>query len=233
MKLAIMQPYLFPYIGYFQLMNAVDKFVVYDDVNFINKGWINRNRILVNGQPHLFTMPLKNVGQNVLIKDLRLAVDDRWEKKFLKKLELAYKRAANFNRIIVIVEQVVSTKSKFLRDWHLKSLELLRNYLGINATLVETSAEYNNRNLKGQQRIIDICVKENADQYINPIGGQELYDHRLFLDKHVKLNFIKSDDITYKQFNNEFMPWLSIIDVLMFNGKKKTKELLTCYSLGS
>lgn len=231
MKVAIIQPYLFPYIGYLQLMNAVDKFIIYDDVNFINKGWINRNRILVNGRTHLFTVPLKNASQNVLIKDLQLDINEKWKNKFLKSLELAYKRAPSFYKEFEIVEQIINTKSRFIKDWHLKSFALIRDHLDINVTLVETSTKYNNRNIKGQERIIDICTKESADQYINPIGGQSLYDEQPFLDKKIILNFLESDQITYKQFNNKFVPWLSIIDVLMFNGKERTSELLKRYTL--
>lgn len=226
-----MQPYLFPYIGYFQLMNAVDRFVVFDDVNFINKGWINRNRILVNGKAHLFTVPLKNASQNTLIKDLQLAVDDKWKINFLRTLELAYKRALFFDKVFEIVKEVIITKSKFIKEWHLKSLALIKNYLGMNAALVETSTKYNNRNLKGQERILDICIKENADHYINPIGGQELYDRQLFYNKDIKLNFLKSEEIVYQQFKNEFVPLLSIIDAMMFNSKSIIEKYLIQYEL--
>nr|WP_310590339.1 WbqC family protein [Dyadobacter sp. NIV53] len=82
MTIAIMQPYIFPYIGYFQLINAVDKFIIYDDVNFINKGWINRNNILVSGQAHLFTIPLKDASQNKLIHEVELIGGDQWKKSF-------------------------------------------------------------------------------------------------------------------------------------------------------
>lgn len=226
-----MQPYLFPYIGYFQLINAVDKFVVYDDVYFINKGWINRNRILVNGKAYTFTVPLKNASQNELIKDLKLAIDDRWKTKFIRTLELSYKKAPYFNKTFGIVENVINTKSTFLTDWYLKSLALIKSYLNIKTTFVKASTQYNNQNLKGQDRIIDICIKENADNYINPIGGQDLYDDQSFIDNRIKLYFLKSDLIIYKQYNNGFVPWLSIIDVLMFNGVKKINNLLGDYSL--
>ena len=231
MKLAIMQPYLFPYIGYFQLINAVDKFVIYDDVNFINKGWINRNRILVNGKPYTFTVPLKDASQNKLIKDLKLAIDGRWKTKFIRTLEMSYKKAPYFDKTFDIVENVINTKSTFLIDWHLKSLVLIKRYLEIKNTFIKASTQYNNQNLKGQERIIDICLKEKANDYINPIGGQSIYDEQSFIGNKIKLHFLKSDLITYKQYNNEFMPWLSIIDVLMFNSIKNIHKLLNLYKL--
>ncbi len=231
MKLCIIQPYLFPYIGYFQLINYADKFVVYDDVNFINKGWINRNRILLNGQPHMFTVPLKNASQNVIIKDLKLAMSERWKNKFIKTLELTYKKAPFFNKTFDIVKEVINTKSIFLIDWHSKSFELIKNYLGINTAFVKSSSKYNNQNLKGQNRILDICINENSTHYINPIGGLKLYDKQLFSNERVKLSFIKSGNIKYKQYNLKFIPWLSIIDVMMFNSTPKIQEFLINYEL--
>jgi len=232
MKLAIMQPYLFPYIGYFQLINAVDKFIIYDDVNFINKGWINRNRILVNSIPHTFTVPLKNASQNAIIRDLKLAIDNRWKTKFIKTLELSYKKAPYFKETFDIVEDVINTKSTFLIDWHLKSLDLIKSYLEIKTNFTNSSKQYKNKNLKGQERIIDICIKERATDYINLIGGKDLYNDQSFIDKKVKLYFLESNLIMYKQFNNEFVPCLSIIDVLIFNSVLAIKDLLNkCYLL--
>lgn len=231
MKLGIMQPYLFPYIGYFQLINLVDKFIILDDVNYINRGWINRNNILVNGKAHLFTMPLKNASQNTLIKDLELAVDENWKNKFFRTLELSYKKAPYFDHAFDIVNCVISTQSNFLKDWHLKCFELIRNYLDIKTIFIQTSTKYNNRELKGQYRILDICKEEKADHYINPIGGQGLYNEQLFSKKDIKLNFLKSEEIIYQQFNSEFLPWLSIIDVLMFNSKSIIKKFLLQYEL--
>jgi len=231
MKLAIMQPYLFPYIGYFQLMNAVDKFVIYDDVNFINRGWVNRNRILVNSKEHMFTVPLKNASQNVLIKDLELIEPGKWKNKFLKTLEHAYGKAPFFEKVFSIVNKVINTKSKFIKDWHLNSFRLINNYLGINTIIVESSSIYNNQSLKGQDRILDICIKEKTNQYINPIGGKELYSSEIFRDHHIKLNFLATEKLYYNQFSNDFVPDLSIIDIMMFNSLDRINNNLSLYTL--
>jgi hypothetical protein len=231
MKLAIMQPYLFPYIGYFQLMNTVDKFVIYDDVSYINRGWVNRNKILVNGKGHMFTVPLKNASQNVLIKDLELIVSEKWKNKFLKTLEHAYGKAPFFEEVFSIVYKVTNTKSKFIKDWHLKSFRLINNYLGIDTIIVESSSIYKNKILKGQNRILDICIKEKTNQYINPIGGKELYNSELFMNHEIKLNFLKTEELYYNQFSSEFVPWLSMIDVMMFNKSSSTKDMLSKYKL--
>lgn len=231
MKLAVMQPYIFPYIGYFQLVNAVDKFVLYDDVTFINKGWINRNRILVNCNSHLFTVPLLNASQNTLIKDLKLAVSERWKYKFLKTIEFAYKKTKYFNTVFPNIEAVINEKSMFLTEWHLKSFHLIMNSLGIHTKLAQSSDNYVNRHLKGQKRILDICTKENCQQYINPEGGIHLYNKPMFKEKGIKLSFLIAEDIIYKQFENQFIPRLSIIDVLMFNSVDRIGCFLNKYKL--
>lgn len=225
-----MQPYLFPYIGYFQLLNAVDKFVVFDDVNFIKKGWINRNNILVNRQKYLFTVPLKDASQNKLIKEVQIA-DDGWQEKFLKTVAQSYKKAEFFDEAFALIEKIVRSGESFLAKLILQSLRLLKDALKINAEIVSSSEIYNNRELKAQDRILDICKQEKATEYVNPAGGMELYDRRIFFENGVKLFFLKTDPFSYRQFGDEFVPHLSIIDVLMFNGAAGTQELLSRYVL--
>ncbi len=233
MKIAIMQPYFFPYIGYFQLMNAVDKFIFFDDVNYINKGWINRNRILINGQENLFTIPLKNGSQNTKIINIELQVDEKWKTKFLKTIKHAYSKAPYFEIGYSIISQVISIKSKLLIDWHIKSFRLINHYLGIETVLISSCKSYDNQHLKGQHRIIDICKIEWAKQYINPIGAIDLnlYNKSDFKKNHIDLLYIKNDNITYKQFNNTFIENLSMLDLLMFNSKNELKTILKKYTL--
>lgn len=212
-------------------MKAVDKFVIYDDVNFIKKGWINRNQLLVNKKPYLFTVPLENASQNALIKDLKLAATEKWKKKFLKTLEFAYKRAPFFNDIFLIVYDVLNMQTSYLRDWHLEGLNRVARYLGIKISLVESSSNYKNNELNSRTRILDICIKENAKKYLNPIGGINLYSKQYFESKGIHLYFLKSKDIYYKQFDEKFNPWLSIIDVMMFNPVFEISKMLHAYEL--
>jgi hypothetical protein len=235
MKLAIMQPYIFPYIGYFQLINAVDKFVIYDDVNFIKQGWINRNNILVQGKPLFFTIPLQN--QSSFIKINQVFINEKayvsWLPKFLKTLEQSYKKAPYFDQIFNLVSSTLAgdfnqiTISTLAR----RSIESVLVYLGITTEIVTTSAIYCNSELSGKKRVIDICKEENATHYINPIGGQELYDSHTFEDNSLALSFIKSLPIQYSQINDTFIPWLSIIDVLMHNSIDDVKIMLTKFEL--
>jgi hypothetical protein len=231
MKLAIMQPYFLPYIGYFQLMNAVDKFVVLDDVNFINRGWINRNRILVNGKDHLFTIPLKEASQNKLIKDIAILQDGNWRNKVLKTVAMNYKAAPFFNNIFPLINKIIFSDEYLISKFIVMSLKEIIKYLDIKTILANTSTFYDNQHLKAQEKIIDICRKENATLYINLIGGLNLYSKERFEEEGITLNFIKTKPIVYKQFRDEFVPWLSIIDVLMFNSKETVCEYLNSYEI--
>lgn len=231
MRLAIMQPYFLPYIGYLQLIAAVDKFVFYDDVNFINKGWVNRNRMLVNGQEYLFTVPLKDASQNKRINEISLSDDAKWRAKLLKTIEQSYKKAPFFVESYGLVEQVFNNPTQNLSGWIVESFGLINAHLGIQTSIVPSSSIYQNTHLKAQERIVDICQQERATQYINPIGGVELYDKAAFEGMGIQLNFLKSNSIEYPQFKNEFVPWLSILDILMFNSTDTIHGFLKQYEL--
>ncbi|QDK79616.1 WbqC family protein [Spirosoma sp. KCTC 42546] len=236
MTLAIMQPYFLPYIGYMQLMNAVDTFVLYDDVAFINRGWVNRNRLLINGQEHLFTVPLKDASQNKRINEVHLADDPKWRSKLLKTIEQGYRKAPCYQTVMPITEKIINFTTDSIADLIYFSLVELSQYMGITTRLVQSSTIYANGELKAQERILDICRQENAQRYINPIGGIELYDKPTFAQAGIELNFIKSTKVDYTQFNrgdgrNEFVPWLSIIDILMFNDIATVRTMLDAYEL--
>ena len=169
-----MQPYFFPYAGYFQLAASVDKFVLFDDVNFINRGWINRNRILVSGKEYLFTAPLHDVSQNKLIKDIKILEELNWKVKLLKTIVQAYKKAPYFMDAYPIISQIINYDNLNLSEYIYHSLVKINEYLGIGCAFVPSSSVYNNQHIKGQDRILDICSKESATEYTNLPGGQEL-----------------------------------------------------------
>lgn len=231
MKLAIMQPYFLPYIGYFQLIAAVDKFVVYDDVNFINKGWINRNQMMVNGQKYMFTIPLSNASQNKLIKEVALSPENNWKSKLLKTIEQAYKKAPHYNHVMPLIEEIIMDNSENIAKYNFFQLTKICDYLKIGTILIPSSEVYNNKHLKGQERILDICLKEGAQTYINPIGGMEIYDNTYFEKNEVDLFFIRSLPIEYTQFKFEFIPWMSVLDVMMHNTIETIQHYLKHYTL--
>ena len=231
MKVGIMQPYFFPYIGYYQLMNAVDKFVILDDVNYINRGWINRNRILINGEPKLISMPLKDASQNKLINEIEIANDQKWREKLLKTLQYNYKKAPFFHDVVLLVEKIILNKEQNLSTFIFTSIIAINKYLEIKTFIEPSSAKYNTKHLKAEQKILNICFQENATTYINPIGGTDLYSKQLFKDHNIELFFIKTKEVTYNQNGNIFIPWLSIIDVMMFNSVEDVTKMLNNYGL--
>jgi hypothetical protein len=231
MTIGIMQPYIFPYIGYFQLIKAVDKFIVYDDVAYINKGWINRNNILISGKASMFTLPLISASQNRLIREIEIDNLEAWSKKFFKTIEQSYKKAPFYQEILGSLTEVLQSNPANIGELCTASLKVTCQYLGINTEIVESSVIYNNQYLKAQERILDICIQEKAVHYINPIGGMAIYNKQLFADNKILLNFIKSKPIQYKQFNNEFVPWLSMIDLLMFCSIEAIHEYLKEFEL--
>lgn len=226
MKIAIMQPYFFPYFGYFQLINAVDTFVIYDDVNYIKKGWINRNTILVNGQSFLFSIALKEMSQNKLINQIEIDNYSNWNKNLVKTISLSYRQAPYFKTIFPLLEDIILHDEKNLAKFITYSLKKVCHYLKIETTITISSSINKDITLKGTDKIIELCKKLGATNYVNASGGKELYDKEVFAKQQIELHFIESKKIEYKQYANSFIPWLSIIDVMMFNSVDEIKDLL-------
>lgn len=224
--LAIMQPYFLPYLGYFQLLAAVDAFVIYDDVNFINRGWINRNQFNINGQARMLTVPLQQASQNRLICEIALSPEAGWRTKLLRSVQQAYARAPQFDRAYPLVEQIVMHPGPNLADYLYHSLAALRDYLGLGTRLVRTSRCYGNGGLKAQDRIIDICLREQATRYVNPAGGSELYERRAFSERGVELAFLSPTLRPYETGAMSYLPGLSIVDVLMHNSPQAMADHL-------
>lgn len=233
MKVAIMQPYFMPYIGYFQMIKAVDKFVFYDDVNFIKKGWINRNRILVGNNDFTFSIPITNASQNVAINNTKINQEgfEIWKSKFIQTLNQNYKKAPQFNMVNKLIGDILRPNYITIGQLASQSVFKTAKYLNIKTKFIMSSAIYNNKELGRKERLIEICKKENATQYINALGGQELYKKEDFLVEDIQLHFLKTLPVKYEQFNSEFIPWLSIIDVLMFNSVEEVNVMLDKYEL--
>lgn len=228
MKIAIMQPYLFPYIGYFQLINSTDLFLIYDDVNYITRGYINRNSILTPNGIKRFTIPVNSASRNKLIKDLTFSNDIN---NLIKMVKYSYSKAPYFNSIFPIIKETLETNDRVIADLCLKSYKLIFAYLGIDKKLIKTSKIEYDRERPAQDRLIELCHKFNAKTYINASGGRELYKKEEFLKEGINLKFIDTLPIKYQQGRNEFIPNLSIIDILMNCSKKDILEIINKYEL--
>lgn len=233
MKLAIMQPYLFPYMGYFQLIAAADRFVLYDDVSYIKQGWINRNRVLVNKEPHVFTLPLVGAGSFVSINSIMLHAQGfiTWRDKFLRTVGQAYSKAPHAQGVLLLLENVLADPHPRLVDLLAATIRSVTDYLGIRTEIVPTSSFYGNGHLSGQDRILDICIKERAVQYINAIGGKDLYATAAFDAHGVQLRFLRSRVPAYEQFGGTFQSGLSILDAMMFVPQEQLQLMMGEYDL--
>ena len=233
MILGIMQPYFFPYLGYWQLMNAVDQYVVYDDVNYIKGGRINRNTILLQGKSHNINLILRGASPNKLICDVEVDTQDLLQTKLLKTIEQGYSKAPYYSDVMPVLTDIIRQKEKNLAMYLFNSFEIINRYLGINTKLQLSSNIEKDNTLKSYAKIIDICKAMGANSYYNAIGGVELYEpyRKNFEEEGVDLHFVEMKPISYTQFQNDFVPNLSIIDVMMFNSLEKIQGLLEAYTL--
>ena len=228
MKLGIMQPYFFPYIGYWQLVKAVDKYVVYDDVAYIKGGWINRNNFLINSQKKLFTIQVNGASSYKKINEIEIKDDFS---SFKKMLQINYAKAPLYKNCQELVEYITSFNSKNLGMFLFNAIKSVVEYLGFETEIVLSSEIEKDDNLKGQEKVIHICNLLGADEYYNAIGGQELYSKQDFKENGISLSFLKTNIIPYKQLKNDFVPGLSILDVMMFCSKDQIHEMLDSYEL--
>lgn len=220
-----MQPYFLPYIGYFQLINAVDAFVVYDNIKYTKKGWINRNRFLRNGEAVSFAVPLKKDSDFLDVRD-RVIAPDYQPKKLANQFAEAYRKAPFFQETFSLLEEVLNEPNANLFGYIFNSLRRLCAYLNIQTELRISSGLPLDHSLMGEARVIDICRHLRAETYINAIGGVELYQASNFSAQGIQLRFHQSTAQNYPQFDATFVPWLSIVDVLMFNGKDRTSDII-------
>jgi hypothetical protein len=229
MKLAIMQPYLLPYLGYFQLIRAVDAFVVYDDVNYIKGGWINRNYILSNFDKQLVTLPLQGASPNQLINQIEIGEKRH---KLVESIRHYYRRAPQFSVVFSLIEDILTKEERNLARFLDYELRQICDYLGLRPKWHISSALRKDNTLRGQDKVLAICEELGATHYINMPGGRALYDKEAFANRGVQLSFIQPKSISYRQFGEEFIPNLSILDVMMFNDVSDCARLLEEYELG-
>ena len=231
MKIAIMQPYFMPYIGYFQLINAVDTFVIYDNIQYTKKGWINRNRILVNGKEEYITLPLKKDSDFLNIVDRELSSTWHTERvKLLNKIKESYRKAPHFLKVMPLIELIINFEDRNLFKFIYNSLLVICDYIEIETSILISSSIKIDHGLKSQDKVIAISKNLSATHYINSIGGVDLYSKAIFESQNLQLSFIQSNPIEYRQFDNDFLPLLTIIDVMMFNSKEEINKFLSSVS---
>lgn len=214
MKVAVMQPYLFPYLGYFHLLDAVDKFVVLDDVKYPKNGWVNRNRILVNGSPAWFTVPVSSKSE--LISEKQYLINEHVRKRLQLSLSLAYSKSSNLNTILPWLEELEVSIGVGIVKANLNFLQETMRMLGMSSPDIMTSSDLQiDKELRGQDKILEICSHLDCGTYVNLSGGVNLYSREAFASRGIKLAFIRSNFNQYHQKAEGFIPQLSVIDLLL------------------
>lgn len=245
MKLAIMQPYFFPFIGYFQAINAVDKYILYENLDYIKEGWMSRNRVLIkNKTPSYFSPILEGRSSNKKIYEIELNTNFNWRRKLLNKVFFNYKGSSFFDESYNLIEECINIEGDILFMYNSQIIYKIAEHLEINTEIQYDNKHYlpleqklaegiiqNTQYEKKLMRVFEICKQEKANVFVNAIGGRKLYDKKRFKEDGIDLFFVETEEIVYKQFSDDFHPNLSIIDVLMHNGREKTKELLKNYKL--
>ena len=233
-RIAIMQPYFFPYLGYFQLIHAVDAFVFLDDVAFIKKGWINRNRLAFNGKITWFTVPLSGQSQHTLIRDIRVARKELlpWQRKFIRSLWHFYGKSPFYQTTAQLVEEVLSHESESMADLAKAAIAACCRLLGITSRLIDSSSAFPARGLCGEERLVDLCKQAGATEYVNPSGGITLYTKETFARHGIGLHFLCSNGIEYQAGGVRHGMEFSILDALMWYGPERLAgNLLRQYRL--
>ncbi len=220
-----MQPYFFPYIGYFQLIDYCDVFVVYDNIQFTKKGWIHRNRYLKNGDADYFSLPLKKDSDYLDIHERYLSESfDQESQKLLRRIEGAYRKAPYFDDTFQLLKDVFLFEDRNLFLFLFNSLKRINEYLDIDTKILRSSDVPHDSKLKSEKRVIDIVMSIGGNEYVNPIGGMEIYSQDNFRHNGISLKFLKSGLSPYTQNSKDFIPALSIIDILMFEGTDFAKS---------
>jgi hypothetical protein len=233
-SVAVMQPYFFPYLGYFQLFAHVDVFVVFDDTQYVKRSWINRNRILERGVPAYLTLPVAGRSHRQLICESRLHEPHRHQRKLLERIRYAYHAAPHFESVSAFLEPLFPGDDETVGSFNVRTLRALHELLGLHTRLVLASERGYPRCRTAQERIIRICLEEGGARYVNPIRARSLglYDQAAFTAAGLELSFLSTNaDIRYDQNGGPFVSDLSVIDVLMFNSSPQTRELLDHFVL--
>lgn len=231
-SIAIMQPYVFPYIGYFQLIDAVNTFVFYDDVHFIKKGWIHRNRVLMDGNDYFFTIPLQKASQNKRINEIKVLETEAWLENWYRTLYQCYAKAPNYITVMELIRHIMDGSYETISELAIKSVKNISSYIGLSTSFEVSSEGYpGTRGMEKADRLIAISKQSGKTIYINPMGGKELYEKSYFKEQGITLLFIENELVPYSQFKKGFVGGLSILDVLMFNSPKEITQLVQQYKL--
>jgi len=226
-----MQPYFFPYIGYYQLMHAVEKFVVLDDVDYIKGGWINRNIIPIGGKPHWLTLPLVSPSPNRQINQTNIADDNGWRKKMLRTIHENYSKKIDATDLLNLIDEIIAKAEGNLAEYITKTIKEISSLFRIGTEILKASQDFPKKNIGGEERVINICQKLNAEIYINLPGVKSIYNRNKFVDSGIQLVFLDPDIEKINLISGTNSIYVSIIDLMMRNNLDSIRESLDKYNL--
>jgi hypothetical protein len=234
MTLGIMQPYFFPYIGYFSLIKHVDHFILFDTPQFIRHGWVDRNRTLsANGDPIYIRVPLMKHHQTTPINELKIRFLENWQEKIFAQLTPYKKRAPNYKQTIDLLKYILSKQFTQLAPLNHHITTILCEHLNIQTPITKwSSMDMKIEEVREPDEwALNICKAMGSNSYINPIGGVSFFDRNKYEKNGIEIKFLNSIPAQYPQLNTNFQPFLSIIDILMFNSPKNIQEMLNQFEL--
>lgn len=231
MLLVIHPAYFFPYLPYFQLLHAADRFLFLDDVTLIRRGWANRNRVLMAGQPTYLTIPLEGASQNRRVDETKIFEGTDWRRRIRRTVQRCYQRAPFYARGAALLDEVLDTPADSITDLARTSVLRTCQLLGVEVEVARTSQRHPAGDLRGQARMIEICKREGATTYLNAAAGRHLYDRPSFDQAELELRFLQPGSIEYDQRRPGFVPGLSILDVIMFNDLPQIASMLERYQV--
>jgi hypothetical protein len=231
-----MQPYAFPYLGYYQLINYADQWVVFDDVQYITRGWINRNRILhpeSEKEWQYFTIPARKHNNKTLINAIEINHELQWKQELLGKLSFYRKKAPFYQEAVNLVEDCLDFDSDDLSPWLVSALEKTCEYLGIPFRYsIFSRSEIDVAKIEHAGHwALEIADSMGANEYVNPPGGVSIFKEREFLDRGIELQFLRPKLNAYAQKRHSFVPGLSILDVIMWNEPDSIRLMLGDFDL--
>ena len=232
MKIAIMQPYFFPYIGYFSLIQNTEHFIFFDTPQYIRKGWINRNRIIGgNGKDIYFTVPVEKVERDTAIRNVPISYKDDWREKMMGQLTIYKKRAPYYQNVTELVRSVITPDYRNISELAIASIKKTCEFIDMKLEC----------DIYSEMSLPEFTVKEpdewalyitkytGYDTYVNPPGGKTFFKQEKYKNEGIELQFLSQELIPYRQRTKEFIPGLSIIDVLMFCTPDEIKEMMDHY----
>jgi WbqC-like protein family len=231
MIVSIMQPYFFPYIGYFQLIYNCDHFVLLDDVQYIKRGWVNRNRILMNGEPLYITLPVLYAPRVLSINQRVYQLDKEIVKQLIKRIEGAYHNAPYFQVTMPLIRETMGFSDSNVAAFNANLICRIAQRLALETPITLSSRLEKDTTLRREERLIEICRVVGASEYVNPSGEVDLYSGASFATRGITLRFLKPSISPYRQFGAPHVPNLSVIDALMFNSPEQMRNLLQEFSL--